>query len=151
MFGKTPGKEFLEEAIKNSLKIKDSSDLPKFDHDILHFNDIWYSSEFTAGGKAQIKAAIRNRTIDDIRDLMPIHRKYNNKEVKSETDATDYALKVYWKDKGLDKKTRTVSALSEAVTFIGDNGFEFNNNNIREVSGLSTATITRYKKLLMIE
>lgn len=151
MFGKSPEIDVLEQAINNSLNITDSSGLPKFDHDILHFDDIWYSAEFTHGGKAQIKALIRNRTMDDIRDLMPINKKYNNEEVKKETEATNYSMKVYWKDKGLDKKSRTISALAEAITFIGDNYFELNNNNIMEISGLSTATITRYKKLLMLK
>jgi hypothetical protein len=151
MFGKNPNKKVMEQVIQDSLSMNDSSQLPKFDYDILHFDDIWYSRNFTAGGKAQIKAELRNRNVDSIRDMMPIRTKYDNSEVKREAEVTDYAMKVYWRERGLDKKSRTVSALAEAITFIGDNSIEFNNHNITEISGLSMATIGRYKKLLMLK
>lgn len=150
MFGKTPDREIIEKVTNDSLKITDSSGLPSFDYDVLHFDDIWYSSNCSYQGKAQIKVSIRNRTIDDIRDLMPINKKYNTSEVKRETESTTYAMNVYWRDKGLGKIERTISALAEAVTYIGDNEYEFNNENIKEISGLGVTTICKYKKLLML-
>ncbi len=150
MFGRTPNKETMTQVISDSIGITDSSNLPKFDRDILHFDDIWYGTGFTAGGKAQIKAEIRNRNVDTIRDMMPINNKYDSVKVQQEAEVTKYAMSTYWKERGLDKKSRTISALAEAVTFIGDNSIEFNNENIKEISGLSVPTICRYKKLLML-
>lgn len=146
-FGRSVDKEVLRRVVKVSEGINAYTELPVFSEDIVKFDTIWYSKECSLNGRFEIKQLLRNNYISNIREMMPINKKYVTKEVMTEADVTRYAITQYWDINDLTAKNRTAAAIVEAMQEILDSGRDLTKSELALLSGVSIRTIQRYKEL----
>lgn len=138
-----PNEVILNKAIDRAYDIVSLGEVINNVHrSIFSFQSIWCSKECTVGGKKQIYGILRDEFIDKVRSFMPIHTKFKTTCVAEETEESEYAVNVYWKNTGLDRKNRSRQAVVEALELLAQEGIE--NVTLAEIgaiAGLSRKTV----------
>lgn len=138
-----PNESLLKKAINRAYSVVSLGEvINKLHRSIFSFQSIWCSKDCTIGGKKQIYGILRDEFIDKVRSFMPIHTKFKTSCVAEETEESEYAVNVYWKNTGLDRKNRSRQAVVEALELLAQEGIE--NVTLAEIgviAGLSRKTV----------
>ncbi len=138
-----PDPVLLAQAITAAYSIDSIAEVLKDLHSgIFSFYDIWYSKDCTEGSRKQIQKLMRDKYIDESRQLMTIDTKFKTQDVADFTDASLHAVNCYWTKTGLDKKNRTIQSVVESIGKLKSLGVgNYTYKDISELSGLSRKTI----------
>jgi len=110
---------------------------------------IWYSSECKTQHVSTIRYLIKEEAIDKTRDTMAISTKYKTKDVSEMSGYSKHIVRKYWKKRGLDERMRILNTVSEALTYLGEQGIDDpTQQQIAEVAGMTRKTIANNIKLL---
>lgn len=147
-----PDMDILDKAVEAAYALNSVSDIVgTLNKSIFCFHDIWYSESCTEGSRKQIQKLLRNDYIDKSRQLMTIATKYKTKDVAEFADTTLYAVNCYWSDTGLDKNTRTIYSVIEAIEELSRDGKKVTTREIAATAGMSGQTTRGVAKMIDIK
>lgn len=143
VYFRMPNRVLLVKALDDAYSVDSLGDvLSTLHRGIFSFHSIWYNRDCPIGNRKKIFSKMREDFIDSVRNDMTIDTKYKTVCVAECTEESLHVIKVYWRSIGLDRKSRTSFALSEALESLATSGVERTTiKELCEISGLSRNTV----------